>query len=478
MTENSDVVAKSPINTTPMAHERILLVLLMDDGMQYGHVQRELLATAKALRSTGFVVHVLCPEHSALVHKATAEGFIAVPIPPKKQGFISNYITSVRLLWKYDKNSPLCIHTFSATYLPLIKSFAKRRLQNVTVVLYSCFHKDLSVKTTSFAMPQKSKPKAISDNIPSEGEELAQSSEDVSASTDSSNKPEIKCEVQVEETGKNFSQHFSKLSALTASADIAEKVIIPSSFVRNAWSEIKMDASRLKVIHTAFPRQESTPSERQGKRFVFLVLADFAGSPEQDVMDTVYKAMLNLQDAKASVTESPEWEVRIMGAEQRLGAYVEKAKSLGIANRLTLLTSIDGNFPLEDVLPGVHALVLPQNTPEGNMPAFLAAWSYGLPIIASKVSGHLELVELADRTRIVSKSALKSDQVQLILPDDEDSLTEAMRELLCNKARYDELATASFAMSPYADMSRLQQNYLDIYRDCISARGWVLPKKN
>ncbi len=132
-------IQSSASSNTVMAHEKPLQVLLMDDGMDYTHIQRELLAVAEVLRAANFVVHIHCLEGSRLMELAVAQDFVTMALPEKKEGYFRNLMATWRLLWKYDKKSPCCVHAFSKTCLPLLKSFVSRRLDGTSISLYSHF---------------------------------------------------------------------------------------------------------------------------------------------------------------------------------------------------------------------------------------------------------------------------------------------------------------------------------------------------
>ncbi len=254
-----------------------------------------------------------------------------------------------------------------------------------------------------------------------------------------------------------------------------DKIIVPSAQWRQQFAKGRVDVARLHIIHSACPNDVLRAPSTQKNRFVFVLPARLKGEPEHDCMDIVLKSMLKLQKNNS---DNNEWEVRVVADELQLSNYVQKAVALGIDEHLTVLTSIKSDFPLHEVLPSAAALILPEGNPEGNVSAIMAAWCLGVPIIATQVPAHLELIEVADKIRFFSRGLAKQDQMQLISFEDTDSLAVAMQELLKDPKRLTSLAAASLAMKNYADMSRLTQSYADIYKGCIGSRGWVLPSKN
>ncbi len=464
MTVHSDDGATPSQPTPVMAHEKPLQVLLLDDGLGYGHVQREVLALATPLRAADFVVHVLCPENSSLLHKAKEQEFVTVPLSTKRQGRLRRFMAAFSLLWKYDKKSPLCVHTFSAKTLPLVNSFVSRRMPGTTIAFYSCFAEHLL--TTS---PANTKDKNITKThelnklprIPS----MPSIPDHVNAQAKTAKE---------DGTEKSIADNSPINNAHIEQANIAEKIILPSKLLQHTWAQARVDVSRLKVVYTACEKNDFVSSAQQEERCVFVVTDELFGAPELDSIDSVLKALVILQ----KMENVPTFEVRVVSPRLDVQAYVQKASALGVDKYLSILTHLDSDFPIQEVLPHAHVLILPQTAPEGNVHAFMAAWCLGLPIITTQIPGHMELIELADKVRFAGKNLAKDDQAQLIEPDSAESLAKAMYEVMHNSTRLEALTKASLAMSEYAQMPRLQKNYLDIYKDAIASKGWVLPKKS
>ncbi len=458
MTAKSEISSEQA--TSVMAHEKPLQVLLMDDAVDFTHVQRELLAVAHVLRSANFVVHILCLEKSRLMECALAEEFKVVALPQKNAGFFATFFSTLKLLWKYDKKSPCCIHAFSCTCLPLLQSFVSRRLIGTTISLYSHFN-----------------PREVASALVAEPLSRADISKKEMAKMpripDMPKIQPVKPTLSSEETSNAQPTKNNSLSELINQLSIVSKIIVPSAHWRHQFAEGAVDVSRLQIIHSACPKDELSPQKLQKERFVFILPAVLKGDPEHDCMDMVLKSMLKLKKSNPELTQ---WEVRVVANEQQVASYVQKANALEIADHLTLLTGVDSDFPLQEVLQYAGAIILLESQPEVDVTSVMTAWCLGVPIIATHVPGHVELLEVADKIRFSSKGQAKNDQMQFFDIDDVDSLTKSMKELLSAPKRCAALAKASLAMANYGDMSRLTQNYLDIYKNCIASKGWVLPK--
>ncbi len=461
MTEKSEKSKQSA--TSVMAHEKPLQILLMDDAEDFTHVQRELLAVANVLRAAKFGVHILCREHSRLKEFALEDDFATVVLPQDNAGFFRNLWATWKLLWKYDKKSPCCIHAFSGSCLPLLQAFVTRRLNGATVSLYSHFNPPIHVEMQT-APVESTRDTSIKDMSKMPSIPKMPKISPVKPTLTSTDVPNEEAE------NKNLACIDS--GVLMQQVSSIDKIIVPTTHWRHQFAENAMDVSRLHVIHSACPRNELAQRQLQKDRFVFLIPAVLMGSPELDCMDGIMKSMLELHKDDSDL---PHWEVRVVSNEQYVANYVQKANALGISERLTILTGINSDFALQEVLPHANAIILPETSVEGNVSAVMAAWCLGVPIIATEVAAHLELVDVADKVRYFSRGQAKNNQMQFIDFEDVHSLTLAMKELLSNPKRYAALANASEAMATYGDMPRLTQSYLDIYKNFIASKGWVLP---
>ncbi len=397
-----------------MAHEKPLPVLLIDAGLTFTHVQQEILALAQHLQAQGFAVVLACPEHSALQTKAQEAGFDIFTLRAKGQDVSLGLRLSLRLLWRFKKKDPLCIHVFSPDCLGAIHRLVKWRLQGATLTYYSAF-------TT--ALP-------------------------ASKAVEASESPA-----------------FTLSAPMLKYLECIDKVIVPSSYIRSTWAHAGLEASRLKVIRTALSKENTALATPSSERFIFLVMTDFI---ENSCLDVLFGAMLEVEKNDFS----KPWEVRVVGEGPDFGTYVQRAEDLGVAWRLSLLSTLDEDFPLQATLPHAHVLILPQLGPQGNIHACMNAWALGLPIIASNIMEYTELTEVAARICRGSKGGILS-----ILPQDAKALAAAMQQTMEDTEKYTELAKESAHMRNYALLPRLQDTYLEVYKGGIASFGWVIPKK-
>ncbi len=398
-----------------MAHEKPLPVLLMDAGLTFTHVQQEVLALAQHLQAQGFAVVLACPEHSALQSKAQEAGFDIFTLRAKGQEISLGLRLSLRLLWRFKKKDPLCIHIFSPDCLPAIHRLVRWRLQGATLTYYSAFATPPALAATK-----------------AEGTE---------------------------------SPAYALSAPMVKHLECIDKVIVPSSYIRSTWAHAGLEASRLKVIRTALPKENTEPTKASSERFIFLVMTDFI---ENSCLDVLFGAMLEVEKNDFS----KPWEVRVVGEGPAFGTYVQRAEDLGVASRLSLLSTLDEDFPLQATLPHAHALILPQLGPQGNIHACMNAWALGLPIIATNIIEYTELTEVAARISRGSKGGILS-----IMPQDAKALAAAMQQVMEDTEKYTELAKESAHMRNYALLPRLQDTYLEVYKGGIASFGWVIPKK-
>ncbi len=472
--EASSQQSSAPVQNAIMAHEKPLPVLLLDTALDFGHVQQEIVALATHLQSLGFAVLLACPQGSALfskVQKCQAQGIECLALAHKGNNVAVGLGLAIRLLWRFKKKTPLCIHSFSPVCLPLVHRLMQWRLKGATLAFYSAFEAPQSSTTTakSASITKTSKNTKVSGI--SETEDTQKTIEKTPSATP-------------EPATQTFSAQWAKYLACL------DKIIVPSSYIRSAWAQTGIEVSKLKVIRTALPAVEapSTPATtvtqvvektatdvassaqqaqqaQQNHRFVFVVATNFV---ENSCLDVLFGAMLELEK-----TDFPKpWEVRVVGEGPDFATYMQRAEDLGIASRLALLSTLHYDFPLQATLPHGHALILPQLGPQGNMHACMHAWTLGLPIIATHIAEYTELMEVAARITRGSKGGITA-----IAPQEAKALAAAMHTIMGDAQRFSELAKESHAMRNYALMTRLQDTYMDVYKSGIASFGWVLPQK-
>ncbi len=229
---------------------------------------------------------------------------------------------------------------------------------------------------------------------------------------------------------------------------LPKKIIYPSKFIANEWVKLGINAAQVEVVHTA-SQKISSYAEQKNKRWVFVAVERLEHSAG---IDFLLKAMSALWQHPYLL----DWEVRIVGEGQFFEQLLNEARSLGVESRLALLGKQD---PAE-VLQHANALISPFVEGQGNMSALMSAWSCGIPLICTMVNAHMEIAN--------------TNNALLIPEADPQRLAAAMIELMCRPERMEHFARNSANMRSYAQMTRLQKQYVKIYQDCISRFGWVV----
>ncbi len=237
--------------------------------------------------------------------------------------------------------------------------------------------------------------------------------------------------------------------ALPAYWNVPKKIIYPSKYAANLWAEAGVDPAQSATIHTAHACLKSN-EDSKNKRWVFVALEDLH---EDSGLDFLLKAMSALWQHPYL----PEWEVRIVGKGAKFEEIFQEAQSLGVSSRLALL----GEQPLENILPYAHVVISPYIGPHGNISALMAAWSAELPLICTTVNAHMEVAHAGNAYTVPAV--------------DPQRLASAMIELMCRPERMEHCCNLSTSMKEYANISRMLNQYTNLYQDCIARHGWVLP---
>ncbi len=244
----------------------------------------------------------------------------------------------------------------------------------------------------------------------------------------------------------------AKQKVLATYWQLPEKIICSSAYMRNAWAEAGIDPARLSSVHCAHIAAEFTQhTVRTRARFIFLTAEDLC---QGSGVDLLLKAMLALWGR----TDLPEWEIRVVGEGALFTDLLEEAKALGVDSRLALL----GKQPLPDMLEHADVFISPHTNADGNIVALMAAWCAGIPLLCTSVQAHMEVVRH-------EKNAFT------LTPADPHALIAAMIRLMQEKDLRQRLAHGSAIMRTYANIPRLEKQYLALYRDCIGRQGWLLP---
>ncbi len=373
-------------------------VLLLDDAQTFGQAQKDLLALAQALRTVGVEPHILCAKGGALFVKAQEENFTTVPLRLGLFGL-------VRLLWRYSRITPLCVHAFSCSCVPFIAKLVARRRPLSTLALHSCY-----------TLPQALSPHASSKTTP---------------------------------------------ARKVAAWKNIEKIILPSEYAVKAWEEHGLAASRTQIIYMAYEEKDFAhmPSFTQQQRCNFVV---FTNLQHEEDLDGILKSMLLLQEQaqeKLADTSSAEeqtsfpFEVRVVGDGKSLEGFITKARGLGVEKHLALL----GEQDVTDVLPYASVAIFPQAHEHEHISALLAAFYIGVPVIAVAAAPYQELAK---------------GEMYFVPVEETSVLHTAMAKLMQDAELRKKYAQNSFAMHDFASKARLQKDYLHVYVEHFSRRGW------
>lgn len=232
----------------------------------------------------------------------------------------------------------------------------------------------------------------------------------------------------------------------------ADKVVCGSTFISARLRDGGLDPAGLPVIHPGLNPTHYPPRRPRGDgRFTFVC----TGTLEENAGHSVLiKAMAALWQR----TDLPPWEVRIVGGGPLFRNILDEAESLGVESRLALL----GAQPEGEVLPSCDALVTPFTGPQGNLNAVAAGWLTGLPVICTALAVHQELVR-------------PGDNVLAVAPGDPQELASAMIRLMLEQPLHNSLTLRGISMTSRINEDDMTRRCLELYRDCIARRGWVLP---
>ncbi len=387
-------------------------VLLVDLNPIFGEVQKTLLAIASTLHRQGLAVHVACPEKSLLASKIQELGYAYIRLPAgdepshhvriKKPG----YFTAWRVHFSLRKIRHLCIHVFHPQALIFANRISKKRTTH-TPILHSCF-----------VLPKET----------------------------------------------------TQRSVLPKQWHVAHATIVQSSLVQAQLIQAGMAPEKVYVIPMAYActvEYDVTRFATLPRRCIFLVLeplfffdagqvakgAERTAANEHKIHDQKERGIDTVLKAMASIWQHPhipEWEVRIIGEGPAFNAILQEAQNLGVISRLALL----GPQEPQVVLPQGHIMLCPSVLPEGNVSSLMAAWYACMPVIASAVPGHLETFAHTDFSQGLVSFA----------PADAQGLAAAMIQLLQDAKALQSAAQKSASMHDYAQMHRLQKEYIAVYR--------------
>jgi len=172
---------------------------------------------------------------------------------------------------------------------------------------------------------------------------------------------------------------------------------------------------------------------------------------EQKGVDTLLRAFRAVRDRAAL----PRVELRLVGDGPLMGDMVELAARLGISREVGFEGSRDD---VPAFLERADVFVLPSRA-EGMSNALLEAMSLGLPVVASRIPGNVDVVQ---------------DGVDGLLfeVDDPDSLSDALIRMLGDAALRERVGSRArlTVVERYA-LGGVARRYLGLYRELTGTRG-------
>ena len=115
--------------------------------------------------------------------------------------------------------------------------------------------------------------------------------------------------------------------------------------------------------------------------------------------------------------------------------------------------------------------VLPSRT-EGLSNALLEAMSYGLPCIATKVGGNIELMGEDEDKMIGSGNFVVAKNGLLVNPDDVEGLSQAMLYLIRNGMKREELGNqARLSIQENYSIDLIADKYIGLYQRMLNRKS-------
>ncbi len=120
----------------------------------------------------------------------------------------------------------------------------------------------------------------------------------------------------------------------------------------------------------------------EGRRFIFCMRESLLPRSGAALVTRAMAALWQRMDL-------PPWEVRLYGGGDRLMEILEKARSLGVASRLSLLGEQHDDV-MDEALRRAHAWLVPGSSPEEAPVTLWAGLAAGMPAIVSQGALHEE----------------------------------------------------------------------------------------
>ena len=154
----------------------------------------------------------------------------------------------------------------------------------------------------------------------------------------------------------------------------------------------------------------------------------------------------------------PDWEVRFTGQGELLQPLLDLALTLGVKGRLAFLGTQDNNLILPDcdamIAPAVADAVNGEDTGD----PLREGWATGLPVIASNLLSHCEMVRDGENC--------------LIYPmDDPETLALHMADVARNASLRERLTKAGAQALESCSDQDTAEAYMHLYLNFLSPKG-------
>lgn len=163
----------------------------------------------------------------------------------------------------------------------------------------------------------------------------------------------------------------------------ADCAIAPSAALGARYVEDGFPPSRLRVIGYGIDPTRFARIERAGVPQARFLFVGYLGA---------HKGIRVLLDALAKLARRDDWSLAIAGDGELRAALEERARTLGLGDRVRFLGALD-HGEIERAYAAADAMILPSLWPENQPVSILEAMASGLAVVASAIGGIPELVE-------------------------------------------------------------------------------------
>ncbi len=227
----------------------------------------------------------------------------------------------------------------------------------------------------------------------------------------------------------------------------ADAVVGVSREISEGMIRAGIPADRVYTISSGIDPQIYMPKVPRGSNAPFLFQSIGACTPQKGY-DVLLHAMRNLYSA-----DLPPWAVRIVGDGYLKQFLLEKARALGIENRLCM----PGRLDSRDVLPDCDALVVPSVDGEGSSGTIKEGWATGVPVICSALPSNLELIHDGENGLTAAVG-------------DPHSLSDAMQRCLLDTNLRARLVAAGKCSVQNFTHRRMAAAYLNLYTQLLQSK--------